>query len=45
MNAIYAGLTAWLIELTVVGIILYALHIEEQKIYRKRNEEKKHENG
>ena len=37
MNAIYAGLTAWLIELMVVGIILYGLHIEEQKVYKRRS--------
>ena len=36
MNAIYAGLTAWTTELMVVVIMLYALRIEEKKVYRRR---------
>jgi hypothetical protein len=37
MDAIYAGLTAWSIELMVVGIMLYALHIEENKVHKRRS--------
>jgi hypothetical protein len=36
MDALYAGLTAWLVELTVAGLILYTLRREEQKVYRRR---------
>lgn len=36
MEALYAGLTAWTIELTVAGVILYILHREEQKVYKRR---------
>tara|TARA_R110000824_G_scaffold218300_1_gene404847 strand:+ start:568 stop:1248 length:681 start_codon:yes stop_codon:yes gene_type:complete len=36
MEAFYAGLTAWAIEITIAGIILYILHREEQKVYKRR---------
>tara|TARA_Y100000401_G_C8228153_1_gene176757 strand:- start:183 stop:311 length:129 start_codon:yes stop_codon:yes gene_type:complete len=40
MQAIYAGLTAWLIEFTIVVSILYLVHLEEQKVYKKRQNRK-----
>ena len=35
-NAIYAGMTAWGIELAIAGLFLYILYREEQKVYRRR---------
>jgi|TARA_R110002020_G_scaffold405929_2_gene615980 hypothetical protein len=40
MEALYAGLTAWGIELTVAGIAFYLLYREEQKVYRRREDGK-----
>ena len=42
MDALFAGLTAWGIELAVAGLILYVLHTEEQKVYRRRSKDIKH---
>jgi hypothetical protein len=36
MQALYAGLTAWTIELAVAGLAFYLLYREEQKVYKKR---------
>ena len=36
MQALYAGLTAWTIELAVAGLAFYLLYKEEQKVYKKR---------
>ena len=36
MDALWAGLTAWAIELTVAGIIMFVLKREEQKVYKRR---------
>ena len=36
MEAFYAGLAAWGIELTVAGIAFYLLYREEQKVYKRR---------
>jgi hypothetical protein len=36
MEALYAGLTAWGIEITVAAIAFYLLYREEQKVYRRR---------
>jgi hypothetical protein len=36
MEAFYAGLTAWAIELSVAGLAFYLLYKEEQKVYKKR---------
>tara|TARA_B100001094_G_scaffold184440_1_gene178670 strand:+ start:257 stop:391 length:135 start_codon:yes stop_codon:yes gene_type:complete len=40
MEALYAGLTAWGIELAVAGMAFYLLHREEQKVYRRREDDK-----
>jgi hypothetical protein len=40
MNAIYAGLTAWAIELGIALTILMVLRSEEQKVYRRRQKKK-----
>ena len=36
MEALYAGLTAWAIELAVAGVAFYLLYREEQKVYKRR---------
>jgi hypothetical protein len=36
MQALYAGLAAWTIELAVAGLAFYLLYREEQKVYKKR---------
>jgi hypothetical protein len=36
MEAFYAGLTAWAIELSVAGLAFYLLRREEQKVYKRR---------
>jgi hypothetical protein len=36
MEALYAGITAWAIELAVAGLAFYLLHREEQKVYKRR---------
>ena len=43
MEAFYSGITAWTIELAIAGIILYILHREEQKVYKRRKKETKDE--
>jgi len=40
MEALYAGLTAWGIELAVAGMAFYLLYREEQKVYRRRKDDK-----
>ena len=40
MQAIYAGLTAWVVEVTIVLTILYLVYREEQKVYKKRQNRK-----
>ena len=40
MEALYAGLTAGAIELSVAGIAFYLLYKEEQKVYKKRASKK-----
>ena len=40
MEALYAGITAWIIELAVAGIAFYLLYREEQKVYKKRASKK-----
>jgi hypothetical protein len=40
MEALYAGLTAWAIELSVAGVAFYLLNREEQKVYKKRASKK-----
>ena len=40
MDAFYAGLTAWAIELSVAGLAFYLLYKEEQKVYKKRASKK-----
>tara|TARA_R100000152_G_C6713753_1_gene140908 strand:+ start:187 stop:321 length:135 start_codon:yes stop_codon:yes gene_type:complete len=39
MQALYAGLTAWGIEITIAGIAFYLLYREEQKVYRRRKDD------
>jgi len=41
MEALYAGITAWSIELAVAGIAFYLLYREEQKVYKRRADKKK----
>ena len=36
MDAVYAGLTAWTLEIMVALLGLYLLHREEQKVYSRR---------
>lgn len=36
MEALYAGLAAWGIELAVAGLAFYLLYREEQKVYKSR---------
>ena len=36
MQALYAGLAAWCIELAVAGLAFYLLYREEQKVYKRR---------
>ena len=36
MQAIYAVLTAWVVEVTIVLTILYLVYREEQKVYKRR---------
>tara|TARA_A100001201_G_scaffold20876_1_gene23193 strand:- start:1664 stop:1798 length:135 start_codon:yes stop_codon:yes gene_type:complete len=36
MQALYAGLLAWGIEIAVAGLAFYLLYREEQKVYRRR---------
>tara|TARA_A100001201_G_C3993525_1_gene172355 strand:+ start:81 stop:230 length:150 start_codon:yes stop_codon:yes gene_type:complete len=36
MQALYAGLAAWVIELSVAGLAFYLLYREEQKVYKSR---------
>ena len=38
MEALYAGLMAWGVELTVAGLAFYLLYREEQKVYRRRRD-------
>jgi uncharacterized membrane-anchored protein len=38
MEALYAGLMAWVAELTVAGLAFYLLYREEQKVYRRRRD-------
>ena len=40
MEALYAGLTAWAVELSVAGLAFYLLYKEEQKVYKKRASKK-----
>ena len=35
MQALYAGLAAWVIELGVAGLAFYLLYREEQKVYKR----------
>ena len=41
MQALYAGLLAWGVELTVAGLAFYLLYREEQKVYRRRKNDKR----
>tara|TARA_Y100000590_G_C15551966_1_gene951273 strand:+ start:628 stop:798 length:171 start_codon:yes stop_codon:yes gene_type:complete len=41
MDSIIAGLAAWFIELSIMGLFLYILYKEEQKVYRERERRKK----
>jgi hypothetical protein len=43
MQGLYAGATAWAVELAIAGIILYILYREEQKVYKRRKKESKDE--
>ena len=36
MEALYAGLSAWIIELGIAALAFYLLHREEQKVYKRR---------
>jgi|TARA_R100000458_G_scaffold59551_1_gene70474 hypothetical protein len=36
MQALYAGLLAWGIEIAVASLAFYLLYREEQKVYRRR---------
>jgi uncharacterized membrane-anchored protein len=40
MQALYAGLAAWVIELSVAGLAFYLLYREEQKVYKRRASKK-----
>ena len=40
MEPLYAGLTAWAIELSIAGIGFYLLYREEQKVYKRRGSKK-----
>ncbi len=40
MQALYAGLAAWGIELAVAGLAFYLLYREEQKVYKRRGSKK-----
>lgn len=37
MDALYAGVTAWAIEISVALFAFYLLYREEQKVYKRRN--------
>ena len=37
MEALYAGLTAWGIELTIAGLMFYLLYREERKCIARRS--------
>jgi len=39
LRGIYAGLLAWFIEVTVVVIFMLVLKYEENKVYKRRNNE------
>tara|TARA_R100001163_G_C5056424_1_gene192837 strand:- start:1860 stop:1994 length:135 start_codon:yes stop_codon:yes gene_type:complete len=41
MNAIYAGILAWFIELSVAGTMFLILKREESKVYKRRDAKKK----
>jgi len=43
MEALYAGILAWTIELSVAGAILLILRREEQKVYKRRKRAKEEE--
>ena len=43
MQALYAGLLAWGIELAVAGFAFYLLYREEQKVHRRRKNGKREE--
>jgi len=36
MQALYAGLTAWTIEIGIACLAFYLLYREEQKVYKRR---------
>ena len=36
MEALYAGLSAWGIELSIAALAFYLLYREEQKVYKRR---------
>ena len=40
MEPLYAGLLAWLIELGVAGAAFYLLRRQENKVYRRREDDK-----
>jgi|TARA_B110000263_G_C14902884_1_gene326914 hypothetical protein len=39
MDAIYAGLTAWSIELLITALFLFILNREENKVISRRNKD------
>ena len=36
MEALYAGLSAWVIEIGIAALAFYLLYREEQKVYKRR---------
>ena len=36
MEAMFAGVLAWAIELSIAGLAFYLLYREEQKVYKRR---------
>ena len=41
MEALYAGLSAWAIEIGIAALAFYLLYREEQKVYKRRAAKKK----
>ena len=41
MEALYAGLSAWAIEIGIAALAFYLLYREEQKVYKRRAAKKR----
>ena len=40
MKAVYAGMLAWVIELSIAAFFLFVLKREENKVFSRRNKER-----